>query len=177
MDARDPTDLRLRPAGDADAPGVRALVESVLHEFGLKPDPQGTDRDLAALEASYRQRGGEFLVLEDATGRLLGCAGLYPLDAERVELRKMYFIPALRGRGMGRALLQHLLARARALGFRRVELETASVLEDAMRLYEAAGFQRQMHAVQAARCDRAYALDLAGWQPPPAGPSVFRTLS
>ena len=49
---------------------------------------------------------------------------------------------------------------ARGLGFERVELETASVLKEAMAMYEKAGFVRQPHAPHVPRCDRVYALEL-----------------
>ncbi len=94
--------LRVRPATNADGERVRTLVFAVLEEFGLRPDPAGTDADLEDIEASYTARGGLFEVLEDEGGRLVGTTGLYRLDAETCELRKMYFLPELRGRGAGR---------------------------------------------------------------------------
>ena len=83
-----------------------------------------------------------------------------PLSAERCELRKMYLLAACRGRGLGKRLLTRALERARALGFTRIELETASVLRAAARLYESVGFHPcQPHEVTD-RVDRAYYLDL-----------------
>ena len=73
---------------------------------------------------------------------------------------KMYLAPEARGCGWGRRLLEHALARAAELGFRRVVLETASVLQAAIALYERDGFQRYTSSHLAARCDAAYFLDL-----------------
>ena len=62
-----------------------------MHEFGLTPEPGGTDADLNDIETEYFERGGLFEILEDANGNLLGTVGLFPLDEQTVELRKMYF--------------------------------------------------------------------------------------
>ena len=76
------------------------------------------------------------------------------------ELRKMYLKPSARGRGLGKRLLIHAIARARALGFRRIELQTARVLEEAIGLYAKYGFKPSEQAALERRCDQALALDL-----------------
>lgn len=150
----------LRPATNADAPAARALVFTSLAEHGLRPDPGGTDADLDDLAANYHGRGGDFVVLVDDGGRVVGTCGLYPLGEGGVELRKMYLAPPLRGRGQGKRLLAWALGRARELGFRRLELETAQVLKSAIALYERAGFRRACGQPNAGRCDTRYVLDL-----------------
>jgi putative acetyltransferase len=78
-------------------------------------------------------------------GVVEGGGGVAPLeggDADTCELRKMYFLPSLRGLGAGAALMSRCLATARDLGFRRCYLETLSGMDAAMRLYERSGFHR-----------------------------------
>ena len=65
-----------------------------------------------------------------------------------------------RGRGLGRRLLDHSLARARVLGFRVVVLQTATILGDAIALYRRAGFRPYEPAHRVPRCDVALRLDL-----------------
>jgi putative acetyltransferase len=132
----------------------------VLAEYGLEPDPEGTDADLADLEASYWKNGGVFHVVESPDGVVVGCAGLLRLSAAEAELRKMYLLPAARGRGMGRLLLSRLLADARRLGYQRVVLETASVLTEAIELYRSAGFSPASRDHLSPRCDQAWKLSL-----------------
>jgi putative acetyltransferase len=72
----------------------------------------------------------------------------------------MYLHPDARGRGLGKLLLERALGQARALGFRRVELETAGVLEAAIALYRRYGFEPFDKPHVAARCDQAFALEL-----------------
>lgn len=75
---------------------------------------------------------------------LAGCGALKRLDAERVEIKSMRVAGTHLGRGVGRAILDHLLAEAKAMGARSVWLETGSTPEfvAALRLYESAGFTR-----------------------------------
>ena len=155
-----PPELRFRDALPGDEPAIRAVVWSVLAEYGLTPDPGGTDSDLDDVERSYAKRGGTFRVLVSETGEVVGCGGLYPLDATEAEIRKMYFRPDARGRGHGRALLRDLLDHARRSAFRRVVLETASVLREAIALYRKFGFVPITREHLARRCDQAFALDL-----------------
>jgi putative acetyltransferase len=151
---------RLRAATNEDGPAVEALVFAVLQEYGLAPDPGGIDTDLRDIEGAYGRGGGAFDVLEE-DGRLIGCVGVFPADAATCELRKMYLAPGARGRGLGRRLLESALAHARARGFRRVVLETASVLVEAIALYERYGFTPYAADHLSKRCDQAYVLDLA----------------
>lgn len=150
----------LRRATNADGAAVRNLVSEILQEFGLTLDKKGTDADLEDFDGHYHQRGGDFVVLETAAGNIIGACGLYPLEPGVVELRKMYLDRAHRGTGQGRRLLDWALGRARELGFRRMTLETASVLEDAIALYERHGFLRDEQGCHSCRCDLAYTREL-----------------
>jgi putative acetyltransferase len=153
-------DLKLRSATNADAAEVRALVFGILTDFGLEADVDGTDRDLFDIEANYLRRGGVFEVIENTQGSIVGTIGLYPLDDETIELRKMYFASEVRGSGLGQILLQKMIEKAKNLGYLRVYLETASVLKQAVHIYEKAGFM-PIAEKHTPRCDQAYILELA----------------
>jgi putative acetyltransferase len=153
-------DFFIRNATNADADEVRALLLSVLAEFSLEPDPETTDADLRDIEKNYLAAGGIFELLEDGQGNLLGTVGLYPLDKATCELRKMYFVPQVRGLGLGKLLLERTINQARKLGFTKITLETASVLKGAIHLYTSFGFLPTNSNHLAARCDQAYELDL-----------------
>jgi putative acetyltransferase len=152
--------MKIRSATNADAKKIRELVFAVLAEYGLKGDPDGTDADLNDIEANYFANGGLFEVVENEEGKLIGTVGLYA-KADRVcELRKMYLLAETRGKGLGKQLMARVIEQARARGFRRIELETASPLIEAIALYTRFGFHRVECAHLASRCDQAYALDL-----------------
>jgi len=151
----------LRAADNNDCEKVTALVYGVLAEYGLKPDPAATDLDIKDIESSYSKRGGVFFVLEDEDGSIIGAYGLYRLDGQTCELRKMYLRKEYRGRGLGKMLLEDALSRARKLGLTRVVLETASVLKEAIALYKSYGFVEYTPEHMSSRCDQAYMLELA----------------
>lgn len=156
-------EIKVRMAANADCERVKTLVNSVLIEYGLTPEPGGTDADLEDLETNYINRGGLFELLEGGDGELLGTVGLYPMDpkeAATVELRKMYFVPELRGHGWGKKTLQRMIEAARELGFKRVTLETHSVLKEAIGLYKSFGFLPCGEGKHSARCDQVYFLKL-----------------
>lgn len=60
--------------------------------------------------------------------------------AEVAEVKRMYVVPAARGRGLARALLAHLEASARAAGARAMVLETGAAQPEAIALYESSGY-------------------------------------
>jgi putative acetyltransferase len=76
-------------------------------------------------------------------GRLLAIGALRRLDDEHAEIKSMHTAEAARGRGLGRAMLEHLLALARDRGYRRVSLETGAMdaFAPARSLYASAGFE------------------------------------
>lgn len=155
----DSPDIFVRSASNGDCEAVQELVFSVLREYGLVPDIGGTDVDLTNLEEFYIKRGGIFEVFVAADERIVGTVGLYPIDDETIELRKMYLRPEVRGKGLGRETLARMVEKSRELGFRRLYLETASILKEAVGLYEKFGFRPtcEMHTP---RCDVAFEYDL-----------------
>ena len=150
----------IRPATAADLAAIRDVVHRVLAEYKLEMDPAGMDSDLEDLDASYFSRGGHFDVVVSEEGHVAGCCGVYKLDEATCELRKMYLRRDARRHGVGGRLLRRALAFAKGRGYKRVELETASVLKRAIALYTGAGFRPIERKHLANRCDQAFALDL-----------------
>ena len=122
------SDLCIRTGTNEDCHRVIELVSSVLGEFRLPLQLDSKDADLLDIEGNYLQAGGVFEVIEDKGGRLLGTYGLFPLNDNQCELRKMYFLAEIRGIGLGKAMLERAVAHARQLGFKSIVLETISVL-------------------------------------------------
>lgn len=155
-----PANITFRTATNADVSKVRDLVFGILVEYGLTPEPDGTDADIADIEGNYIAPGGVFECIEDADGNLLGTFGLFRLSDFEIELRKMYLARAARGKGLGKLALTRAVEQARARGYRTLSLETASVLKEAIAMYEKFGFTRVAHQPCVARCDQGYTLDL-----------------
>ncbi|SHG85467.1 GNAT family N-acetyltransferase [Marivita hallyeonensis] len=85
--------------------------------------------------------GAHIFVLRDRDDTL-GMGAIKPLDEAHGELKSMHTKAEMRGRGIGNALVLHLLEKARALGLQKVSLETGSedMFAPARRLYERHGF-------------------------------------
>lgn len=103
------------------------------------PEPGATHFSLDA--AQIRPGDGAFVVayLDDVA---VGCGAVRLLDEATAELKRMYVDPSVRGRGIGRALVDALESEARQLGITRIVLETGTRLAPAIKLYEAAGYAR-----------------------------------
>ncbi|HEY9851286.1 MAG TPA: GNAT family N-acetyltransferase [Leptolyngbyaceae cyanobacterium] len=132
------------------------VIYSILVEYNLPWQPTQADRDVLEVENFYLARGGEFWVIEREK-EIVGTSAYYPSKrAENaVEIRKMYLLPTVRGQGLGKYLLRELEKSIAAKGFTQIWIETASVLEEAVKLYESSGYQ-PASGVETARCDRVY---------------------
>jgi putative acetyltransferase len=137
------SDWTLRPIAARDDAAMAAIIRRVMPEFGAIGDGFAiNDPEVDWMSRAYTAPRCAYFVIE-RDGRVLGGGGVAPLeggDPEVCELRKMYFLPELRGAGAGRALIDRCLEAARALGFRRCYLETLRGMSDARRLYERSGF-------------------------------------
>ena len=93
---------------------------------------------------SLRDPAIRFLALRDGAGTLLGIGALKLLDESHGELKSMRTAPGALGRGVGGAMLAHLISTARIIGMTRISLETGNneIFAAANRLYEREGFER-----------------------------------
>jgi putative acetyltransferase len=138
------TPFDVRRIRKSDNPAVARIIRAVMTEFGaVGCDYSISDPEVDAMFEAYPPPRAAFFVIEKG-GEVLGCGGMGPLadgPEEVCELRKMYFLPELRGSGMGSRLLQLILDAARAAGFRRCYLETLEHMHQARRLYRQYGFE------------------------------------
>jgi len=124
---------------DPHADDVRRLLAAHLafaHDNSPPEDVYALDVDgLLAADIS-------FFSARDGDGGLLAVGALRRLDVGHAEIKSMHTAVSARGRGVGRAMLAHLLELARTRGCRRVSLETGTMAEfaPARALYASAGF-------------------------------------
>jgi putative acetyltransferase len=123
---------------DPRKPEVRGLLERHL-TFCLSETPP--EHSFALNVDGLLDPKVTFVSFRD-DGAVLGVAAIKELDADHAEVKSMHTAAEARGRGVGRALLGHLLDTARARGYRRVSLETGTTpgFAAARALYESAGF-------------------------------------
>ncbi len=109
-------------------------------EFGVRFDIEAMLVDDMADLGKFMLPAGRLLPAE-WEGHMAGIAGLRQLDASTAEVKRMYVRPLARNRGVGRALLQGLIAEARLGGYQRVRLDSARFMTAAHALYRSAGFR------------------------------------
>jgi len=137
---RDPSSIQFLPA-QVDAGDGAALAQAMRDEIAAMYDGLDLDGDSMprAGAAELSPPAGAFVVGYDA-GRPACCGGVKRLDEERCEIKKMYVVPELRGRGIARTLLGELEDVARGLGYAIARLDTGPKQTGAQRLYESAGY-------------------------------------
>jgi len=114
-----------------DQPDVLRLIDELdAYQRPLYPPASHHGIDLEPLLAPEVI----FAVARDADGVALGC-GAAVLTPDYAELKRMYVVPAARGRGVGQQLLALLEATAIARGARRFALETGYLQHAALALY------------------------------------------
>ncbi len=156
----------IRPIETRDDPAMASIIRTVMPEFGACGAGFAiNDPEVDWMSRAYAQPRCAYFVVE-RDGKVQGGGGVAPLeggDPGTCELRKMYFLPSLRGLGAGAAMMARCLAAARELGFERCYLETLSGMDAAMRLYERSGFRRidgSMGNTGHGGCNTFYLLDL-----------------
>ena len=159
-------DALIRPIRPADDAALAAIIREVMTSFGAYgPGYPINNPEVDAMNAHYPEPRAAFFVVAIG-GCVLGGGGIGPLagaGADTCELRKMYFLPELRGRGFGEKMLRRCLDAARERGYRHCYLETLTVMEPAQRLYQKSGFRQLQGALGStghSGCNRFYLLEL-----------------
>ncbi len=142
---------------DLSGPEIAAFLTEHLEE--MRATSPLESKHALDLDDLRRPEVTFFSVIDD--GALIGCGAIKRLDATHAEVKSMRTARSRQGSGVASALLTHLLAEAREMGFRRLSLETGSAefFGPARGLYRKFGFDY---------CD-----PFAGYRPDPN--SVFLT--
>jgi GNAT superfamily N-acetyltransferase len=129
------------PACASDAPAVVELIGRVFAEYGFSWDPALEVPDLFDFERRYSGPAGAFWVAR-LGGRVVGSVGVERLPDGQAELHRLYLDATLRGRGVGRALVETVLGWCRSVGVGRLVLWSDTRFDQAHRLYERMGFRQ-----------------------------------
>ncbi|MBO0781419.1 MAG: GNAT family N-acetyltransferase [Ktedonobacteraceae bacterium] len=130
----------LRRYTSADQEAVEELHVSAIQQTGAYLGRGPWDDDVYAIEEVYLKNGGEFLIGE-CDGLFVAMGALKRTSPERAEIKRMRVSSAYQGRGYGQRILETLEARARALGYRLLHLDTSLLQIPAQKLYEKNGFR------------------------------------
>jgi len=155
-----PQGLILRQAETAtEIAQARELFLEYEKALGISLCFQGFDKELADLPGKYAPPSGR-LLLGMYGGALAGCVALHALEPEIGEMKRLYLRPAFRGKGLGQATVDAVVAEARAIGYRRLRLDTIEpLMKSAVAMYRRMGF-REIAPYCANPCEGALYMEL-----------------
>ena len=175
-------ELRIRDARDDERAAVRALTERAYAEHAAVMAPAawaGLERAVRAALAS--DAPSEWIVAE-RRGAIVGSVLLYPPATDAYggaakqagwpELRLLAVAPEARGLGVGQALVDECVRRARRSGASALGLHTSASMRSAVRMYQRMGFVRAPEydfQPEGAEIVAGYRLNLADTEPAPGG--------
>lgn len=135
----------VRKVQPTDSAQVAKIIRTVMPEFGASGAGFAIhDTEVDDIHKAYTQPRTAYFVCE-LNGKIIGGGGIAPLeggDENTCELKKMYFLPEGRGKGLGQKVLSSCIQGARELRFAFCYLETFNTMKDAMKLYEKNGFEQ-----------------------------------
>jgi ribosomal protein S18 acetylase RimI-like enzyme len=124
-----------------DLAQVRRLFRAYADWLGVDLCFQGFERELAELPGGYAPPAGRLLLAK--VGReAVGCVGVRPLAPGACEMKRLWVEPGFGGQGIGRTLVQTIVAAARDIGYLRMRLDTIPArMPAAQHLYASLGFR------------------------------------
>lgn len=159
-------DYELRPIRKEDNMQVATVIKDVMTAYECVGEGYSiTDPELEDMYAAYNDDRSAFFVIAHGD-KIYGCGGIGPLvggDKGTCELKKMYFYPEIRGRGLGKAMMDVCIAAARDKGYSLCYLETVERMARANVLYNKYGFNKlksQSGSTGHCGCDTFYAKEL-----------------
>ncbi len=113
----------------------------VSHEYDFSFDVNALlEQEIEKLQ-QYSPPSG-CLLLAEYEGKMTGCAGLRKMSENVGEVKRMYVRPEERRKGIGRSLLQAIIAQARQINYSQIRLESSNFSKEAQALYYSEGFQK-----------------------------------
>jgi putative acetyltransferase len=134
------TEAVIAPAGAADIPTVRALLEEYCAWIAIDLGFQEIDAELSGLPGAYAPPDGVIL-LARLHGAPVGMVAYRRLDDRACEMKRLFVQAPARGRGLSRTLVTALMGHARHAGYEAMYLDTLPMMDRAQRLYESLGFR------------------------------------
>ena len=119
---------------------LRGLLREYLRSDAVTRRADDYAGELADLPGACSAPAG-CLLLAELGGLPAGCVALRPLDGERCEMKRLYVRAAFRGAGLAGILVEHVIERARAQGYREMYLDTMPKMRAARLMYDMLGFK------------------------------------
>ena len=119
---------------------AQRLVREYAASLNVDLSFQNFDHELQHFTTEYAPPTGAFILAEDA-GQYVACIGLRQFAEGIGEIKRLYVVPAARGLGLGRLLVERIIVVAREIGYGSLLLDTLPFMKEAQSLYVALGFK------------------------------------
>jgi len=136
--------MKIRHIQQSDNSALAKIIRDTLTEFGANhPGTVFYDAATDALFELFQQPLAAYFVAETDDRQVVGGGGIYPTDGlpeDTCELVKMYLVPEVRGKGIGKTIIEKCVHTAKEFGFQRIYIESMPELKRALKVYELFGF-------------------------------------
>jgi putative acetyltransferase len=138
-------DITIRKIEPKDNAALATIIRKTLEEFGANhPGTVYYDAATDALYELFSTTPGSVYFVAEHREQVVGGGGIFPssgLPPDTCELVKMYLLPAVRGIGLGKRIIEECIRFARETNYRNIYIETMPELQQAMKTYEKFGFR------------------------------------
>ena len=120
---------------------ARLLFEEYAASLDFELDFQDFDIELIEMHTMYAPPDGCLLLalMKETTA---GCVALRKLSTNICEMKRLFVKPGFRGKGIGKALAEHIICKGKKIGYHRMRLDTVPSMANARSLYRSLGFQK-----------------------------------
>ncbi len=119
---------------------AQRLVREYAASLNVDLSFQNFDHELQHFTTEYAPPTGAFILAEDA-GQYVACIAVRQFSQGVGEIKRLYVMPAARGLGLGRLLVERIIVVAREIGYSSLLLDTLPFMKEAQSLYVALGFK------------------------------------
>jgi ribosomal protein S18 acetylase RimI-like enzyme len=120
---------------------TRLLFDEYVAWLGVNLCFQNYDKEVAELPGEYVPPAGR-LYLATGGDKIAGCIALRKLEDEVCEMKRLFVRPEFRAKRLGRTLVDRIIEDARAIGYKRMRLDTLpGKMDQAIAMYRSLGFQ------------------------------------
>ena len=119
---------------------IRQLFSEYAESLNFDLCFQDFDKELEALPGKYAAPDGR-LMLALYDQKIAGCVGLWKVNKEVCEMKRLWVRPEFRGRKIGRELAEYVIEQAKVIGYSRMKLDTIDSMTAAINLYVSLGFK------------------------------------
>ena len=141
MEAVPDNKITIEQSSEEDIPVLRELFREYSDGLGVNLCFQNFEEELAGLPGAYAPPSGRLLVARSGKA-VAGCVALRSLGPDICEMKRLYVRPTFRNQRLGRRLTDQLLAEARAIGYKRMRLDTLpGKMDPAISMYRSLGFK------------------------------------